>query len=505
MPKLLALEWDQRSVRAVEAELGRNGPRALHALNWHWPEQIDPLEAPEEAGSLLREQLDQRGIRAREVLVALGRNEVVLRRLQLPPVPDEELPALVRLQAEMKVSAALEQLMLDFLPLPWSAEDDQREVLLVETPREKVEAIQAVLAAAGRETRQVSITPVALTELLQRASDAETAPADQGQLVVWPAQGRFELSVFTGPHLLFAHAVPAAHEENEELLLAEIQRTLGAVLRSDPGLAIARVWLVAGPGEYDSLRKRLPERMRWPVEMLDPLETLRWQVPGEQTGQRAAWAGAVGLLWGAAQPLAQGVDFLHPRREPEPRNHRRQRLLAAGAAAAVVLGGLFGWVQYQAAGLEQQLRLVQQDLSQLQQALKQSQHVPKHAQMVEQWARTRVDWLEQVHRLARLLQEQQPREIYLTQFRVLPVSGSAAGPVARVQGSGYAASRREVQRLYQRLAEEGYRVHPRAILPDTDQQRFPWRFELDLEVLPAGKPRGGSSPPARQAGATSGS
>ncbi len=484
MPKLLALEWDQRHLGAVEADVGRNGPRIGRALRWQWPSQLDPLDSPEEAGLLLQQQLQQHGFRAREALVALGRNEVVVRRLQLPAVPDEELPAVVRLQAEMKVSTAIDSLLLDFLPLPAQGEENQREVLLVEAPREKVEAIQAVLSQAGLEVAQVSITPVALAELLLRTLARQGTEPKQAELLIWPAQGRFEISVVQERHLIFSHCVPTAHEPAEEDILAEIQRTLGAVLRSDPQLAIAQARLVAGPGEHEALRALVPQRLGYELQELDPLQAVRWRVSAEQTGSHATWAGAVGMLWAAGEMLSPPLDLLHPRREPAPRNTRRQRLLAAGAAAALLLGGVYGWVQYQAGGLEQQIQLAQQDINQLEQNLKQSQHVPRHAQAVGQWTGTRVDWLGQLHHLAQLLEEQQPRQAYLTELRVLPLSGSSDGPAARVQGAGRAASRAAVLRLYQRLAEEGYRVHPRAIVPEDQRERFSWRFELDLEVPP---------------------
>ena len=482
MPKVIALEWDQRLLTAVEAEVGRNGPRVLRGLPWQWPSQLDPLEEPEQAGALLLQQLEQQGFRARETLVALGRNEVVVRRLQLPAVPEEELPAVVRLQAEMKLTTAIESLLLDFLPLPVPPGEEQREVLLVEAPRQKVEAIQAVLSQAGLEVAQVSITPVALAELLLRTLARQGSEPAEAELLIWPARGRFEISVVQGRHLIFSHSVPTPHETDEEAILAEIQRTLGAVLRSDPQLVIAQARLVVGPGEHEALRALLPQRLRYELKELDPLQAVRWRVPEEKTGQHAAWAGAVGVLWAAGEMLSPPLDLLHPRQEPAPRNTRRQRLLAAGAAAALLLGGLFGWVHYQAAGLDQQIQAVQQDLAQLEQELKRSQHVPQHARAVQQWARTRVDWLGQLHHLVRLLNEQQPRQAYLAQLRVLPVGSSPDGPAARVQGTGFAASRGVVLRLYQRLAEEGYRVHPRAVVPGAEPGRFSWRFELDLEV-----------------------
>src|SRR5215470_7554037 len=74
-----------------------------------------------------------------------------VKRIELPEVGDEELPVMVRLQAGAKSSVALEELALDFIPLPRRSEVPGREVLLATVPRQTMDEVIAVCRSGGLE------------------------------------------------------------------------------------------------------------------------------------------------------------------------------------------------------------------------------------------------------------------------------------------------------------------------------------------------------------------
>src|SRR6478609_3583155 len=111
MADLLALSWDRRRLSGIEVSSGGASPRISGGFSVEWPEQTP-------TASWLRDTLRRFGVSTRHVALALPREDTVLRLLELPLVADDEMPTLVRFQAAARSAQSLEQLLLDYLPLP---------------------------------------------------------------------------------------------------------------------------------------------------------------------------------------------------------------------------------------------------------------------------------------------------------------------------------------------------------------------------------------------------
>ncbi|MFN8858100.1 MAG: hypothetical protein ACK50P_21195, partial [Planctomycetaceae bacterium] len=116
MSDILALEWEHEQVAGVLATLGGGQVRVRQCF-------VIPRE-PALRGEQglppdwLRSELTRLGVgTASQVLVTLPRDDGFVRRLELPEVPDEELPAMVRLQMGTKSSVSMDDQSLDFIPL----------------------------------------------------------------------------------------------------------------------------------------------------------------------------------------------------------------------------------------------------------------------------------------------------------------------------------------------------------------------------------------------------
>ena len=98
MPDVLAIHWDKKRLRVVEASIGAS-VRIVQSF---------AVEVPELPKSTwLRDALRRQGTTARQVIVCLPRDEAILRQLELPDAPDDELPSLVYFQArEFRQSSA---------------------------------------------------------------------------------------------------------------------------------------------------------------------------------------------------------------------------------------------------------------------------------------------------------------------------------------------------------------------------------------------------------------
>src|SRR5579871_2997505 len=142
MSDLLALQWEKEHIHGVQAHVSASQVRVKHCFTLLKPAEFD-LSDPKSAGKWLKEQLDSQQIRADLTIISLPRDLVVVKRLELPAVPDEELPVLVRFQAGAKSSMPIGDLALDFVPLPQRDPTLARQVVTAVVPRQLVDGLQA--------------------------------------------------------------------------------------------------------------------------------------------------------------------------------------------------------------------------------------------------------------------------------------------------------------------------------------------------------------------------
>src|SRR5438128_715269 len=95
--KILAIDWDARSIRMVLVRIRRDGMEVVKAASMPVPADVAVDDAAA-MGKFLRRCLDQTGIGGKSAAVGIPREKVVLNTLSVPPTPDDDLPALVQFQ-----------------------------------------------------------------------------------------------------------------------------------------------------------------------------------------------------------------------------------------------------------------------------------------------------------------------------------------------------------------------------------------------------------------------
>src|SRR5579872_3813585 len=103
MARLLALEWDSYEARVVVASARGESISIDDAFAVALPPRGDeePGDADRDAvrGGAIGAALAARRLGRVQCLAAVGRANIELKQLSLPPAPDDELPDLVRFQA----------------------------------------------------------------------------------------------------------------------------------------------------------------------------------------------------------------------------------------------------------------------------------------------------------------------------------------------------------------------------------------------------------------------
>lgn len=476
MPDLLVLQIDAQEWAGVEAEVNRRSVRVRQGFRLTPPERA-AAEPDASLAEWLKGELHRLAVRARHVHLVLPREELLVRRLDLPPVADAQLASVVRYQAAAS-SPSAEPVLLDFLPLPSRADESGRSVLTVAVDKDPVEKLRSLVHAAGMHLDGVTVSPVAIAELVVRAETRRGDDPLRPSLAVVRHGRRLEIDVIYRQRLCMTHAVEIEPDESQPggRALAETQRLLvsgGSLL---DGKRIGRAWIL-GAEKDDGLAAAIAQRMQCEVRTLDPfgseVETSAGASPEAFSPSHAACAGALLLL---GEPTVEPLDFLHPRQPPVPKDYRKVRWAAAAGAVAVLLAVVFGSIQLRKMSLDDRIASQQKELQELNEFLARGEPVLKATGELETWEGRKVEWAEELGRLGGLLDT---RQLYFLELRVDPSAGAS---VARISATGVARQRRDVEELSQRLSDDGYRVFSPTYKPHEKDREFPLQFELNLEL-----------------------
>src|SRR5262249_46175529 len=112
--KLLALDWDKKTLRMVLVRPRADGVDLLRAVSVAIPSDVR-IDDPAEFGGFVREAISRTHVGAKRAVLAIPRDHVVLHNLSLPPTTPEEMPALVGFQVAKELPFSPEQAAVDFV------------------------------------------------------------------------------------------------------------------------------------------------------------------------------------------------------------------------------------------------------------------------------------------------------------------------------------------------------------------------------------------------------
>lgn len=539
----LWIVWHPDRLRLVgmSASSGNtNQPEWL--LTIEWPEGTTPDRDTAAAGRLIREMLDSRDIKSRQATVIVPRRAAIVRSLQVPPVPENELPELVRLQVESRSVTPADSLVIDFQTGPAAGQSGEsggqpasagQTVLAASFPVGQLEQIRSVLAAADLTVERALLgsdcLAAGLDQLLRPAGQPVGTGGTDGQtlkILVAVEGSQAEILLVQQGQLLFSHVcqLPWRETPSTELmarsLTAEIRR---AAISAHVAFETATALVLLGPdsGEGIRLARELEKTAKVPTVLASAEQlTGRSSLPGgassagssdtgpSGTGDSAAdghaaasyreaaaaaeridAATGLGAARLAARPVPLPVDFLHPRRPVVKKDNRRLKRMLVAAAAVLLLGGGWWWLSSYQQELDRQIATLEREIRDLDDVLKRGAPTLSSASEVDGWLSRRRDWLAELTGFAAL----QPGRDQMYFDRVLLTPRTLTGP-ARLRATGYARTRADVEDLQQRLAGEGYQIQPQPVRRSDRSGSYPWRFELDLAVPELAAPAAAGTP-----------
>ncbi len=373
--KILAFDWDTRTLRVVHALLGKRGVKIDRLLSVAIPKDVEPAN-PEQMGRHIRRTLEQEEISTRHAIVDIPRDQAFLNTLKLPCQAPDELPGMVKIQVAKELPFPEVEAVIDYVVGPSEPGDVSSEVLVAAVRHEVLEQYEATFSAAGLRLDRVGLRPYAnrmvACALLRHAPPERVLIIDVGPRLT-------EISVLRDSFLSFSRAAevlipkdlgaeaplsifpdkPTEGQEDQarrppettstpatgtdrviRSLLVEVTRSIEAYRAVDAGAKLDHAVIMGDVGIEEALAEAIQQRLDVTTELYNPASTFGWQ--SEEGAAAGAFAAGLGLVLGHADEGALHFDFLHPKRTVSATRKRikKARVVAAVVALFLLAGGV---------------------------------------------------------------------------------------------------------------------------------------------------------------------
>ncbi len=386
MVKKLAIDWDASELRLVAAQCSGSNVKVTDA-------RVIPIE--DDVLQTLKAALEGQGMENTETLIAIGRGQAELRELQLPPVPEEELPDMVRFQASKSFATAGDNAIVDYLVT--SRNETGVEMIAAALGAEELNGLRGICESGSLVAKRISIRPLSAAALYllkqERASANDIVLidllSDEAEIVV-AREGR----------VIFVRTVrmPSAEEARGRALAGELKRSLVACGSSG---TLERVVLWGRAAVHSQDVEMLVEATESKVEVLDPfsLVDVGRNTKGNMPEHVGRLAPLVGLLVADETGADRLLDFLNPRKRVEVvESPYRKYLIAAVPVAVAALVAFF--IYRQLGALDAQIEGLKMVNNDKQKGVKAADESIARTELVDTYLDGDVNWLNEIRRLA---------------------------------------------------------------------------------------------------------
>jgi len=314
----VALDIGSSHVKLLELETDRAGRRRLK----HFGVAPLPPEAIVDGAFMntgaivgaVRELLARNKVRTKDAVVAVSGNSVIIKRISLPPMTQQELDESISWEAEQYIHFDINDVNIDAHILPSRSEGGggQMDVLLVAARKEIVNEVQALVLETGLKPVVVDVAAFALENCFTLNYDVprgavalvnvgastvninilrDGASAFTRDLPIGGRQYTAEIQRVMGVSYEEAEAFKVGGDEADRsaVVPAEVERVLAQVsdtlaleinrsiefFMGNMGTGLSSLMLSGGAATTPGLRAALAETARVDVQIMDPFRRVQ--------------------------------------------------------------------------------------------------------------------------------------------------------------------------------------------------------------------------------------
>ena len=281
----------------------------------------------ESVAEALRALWSRYGFKLRRVHLGLANQQVVVRQLDLPYLPESELRQSLAFQVQDAIPIAVDQAILDYYPIEHYEDDEHNRftrILLVAAQRQMVDSVVDVVQRAKLDPLGLDLDAFAM---LRSLAPEQVVVDREGQLIIDVGSAVTNIVIHEGgvPRFVrillmggngitesLVERLGITHAEAEELKMTnglvseyrldsdeatrviaergnrfidEIRGSLDYYRAQPNSIAVRGVILSGGGGQLPGLRERLADILRLDIERGHPMATLRIGTVGLDTEQ----------------------------------------------------------------------------------------------------------------------------------------------------------------------------------------------------------------------------
>jgi type IV pilus assembly protein PilM len=432
----LCIDWDERSLRVIEAVFSRSGVRIRRAIHVPLAAGVNARD-PAAMGDFLNRALREHRIRAKKVIIDVPRQDVILNLISLPRGSRDELTAMVHAQVSKELPFSKDQAAIDFAVTP-DAQGTTCQVWVAAVRSHVIDYYQQTLEAAGLTPERIGLRSYATLAAVVEGGEVagRTVLVDVGPSMT-------EISVIRDARLVYSRAAsvtmtaePVLSEEPRpapgdqaipladdflpkqgplDALLIEVSRTLQAYRASDAGARIDRIILSGTGGVDERLRAAFETRFGNPTRLFEAPAGLNWKRVAEVPAP--PFIAAIGQTYNHVAPEIERFDFLHPKEPEAERKERAKRRPVAALTVALFLAAAVVLMMQVLRIKEREVDEIRQARAQVEQEIKDYDSLQKkYADVSSEWMQKNVVWLDKMRLLADHFVSNQ--EAYITELDI---------------------------------------------------------------------------------------
>ena len=459
MSRYLALDAEQGKIYLASANVKGSAVKLEKAIVLSDAGTLTASNAAE-LGKRLKEAMREAGMDSGSVLVAVGRERVVLKEIRYPAtVSPADEPNVVRFQVSKELSESGDNVVIDYFAHPMPEPDGQRRALAFALRRDVLNAYRILCATAGLKIAGVTPRPFGVAASLMRAiKDGAVTPPDSphAPLAVLARGDKWgELVILRGGHVSFARSLTAMAVNSETAMLGEIRRNIAVFAGQASQQAVQALYVAEGemPGGWSG---RLLSGLSIPVQAFDPIAGADAEVEPEHRGSFAGLAGLVALR---ARSAELPVNFLAPR-EPKRVTDPNKRVLAlVGVCVALVFITVMAiglWTVGQQSKSAESLRIQKQ---QLETEIAAYGDTTKRASIAKEWQGKSVSWLDELYDVTEAFPDPAGSEVvkFSGVSGMDPVKGATRKHIGTMELQIHTENERAIDTLNNAIHETAYR------------------------------------------------
>jgi len=337
MAKTVFLDWQRDSLLLTRGET--QGPRLQLDLI-----ALEDFADPNDSGrrdpaATVRRASAGLGSKG-PVTVMVARELVELRTLQIPLLDPEDLPDVIRFQAQRQFSSVTDAWVVDYVLLPQAVGQEMQIALVAAMSPAQLSEIETSCSANGLQVERILLRPLEVARLATRNTAASHADCS---MVICASESVADILILKTGQVVQVRStrLPLEPELRTSTMQSEIRRSLIACASELHGGSVSAVALVASETVGQPLIVPIQNASQAMVEQLSLEQLIDFAAIEKHKESLTAKAGSR-LAGVAGAILAPGtsknsIDFRRPKKRTPRKKNTRTRVLFAVAGAAVLL------------------------------------------------------------------------------------------------------------------------------------------------------------------------